>query len=42
MNVCRAIAQADLSPWRPRFAPGSAHVGFMVDKVEMGQENILI
>jgi hypothetical protein len=28
---------AGLSPWRPRFAPGSIHVGFVVDKVALGQ-----
>jgi hypothetical protein len=26
-----------LSPRRPRFAPGSIHVGFVVDKVALGQ-----
>jgi hypothetical protein len=26
-----------LSPWRPGFAPGSFHVGFVVDKVALGQ-----
>ena len=36
----RAMAQAvsrGLSPRRPRFDPGSVHVGFVVDKVELGQ-----
>jgi hypothetical protein len=28
---------AGLSPRRPGFEPGSIHVGFMVNKVEMGQ-----
>jgi hypothetical protein len=28
---------AGLSPWRPRFAPGSVHVGFVVDKMAFGQ-----
>jgi hypothetical protein len=28
---------AGLSPLRPRFAPGSIHVGFVVDKVALGQ-----
>jgi hypothetical protein len=28
---------ASLSPRRPRFAPGSFHVGFVVDKVALGQ-----
>jgi hypothetical protein len=27
---------ASLSPWRTGFAPGSIHVGLMVDKVELG------
>jgi hypothetical protein len=26
-----------LSLWRPRFNPGSVHVGFVVDKVALGQ-----
>jgi hypothetical protein len=36
----RAIAQAvvtDLPPWWPGFKPGSTHVGFVVDKVALGQ-----
>jgi hypothetical protein len=35
----RALAQAvtGLSPRRPGFAPGLIHVGFMVDKVALGQ-----
>jgi hypothetical protein len=28
---------AGLSPRRPGFAPGSIHVGFVVDKVALGQ-----
>jgi hypothetical protein len=28
---------AGLSPRRPGFAPGSVHVGFVVDKVALGQ-----
>jgi hypothetical protein len=28
---------AGLSPRRPGFVPGSRHVGFMVDKVALGQ-----
>jgi hypothetical protein len=28
---------ASLRLWRPRFVPGSVHVGFMVDKVALGQ-----
>jgi hypothetical protein len=28
---------ADLSRRKPRFAPGSVHVGFVVDKVALGQ-----
>jgi hypothetical protein len=28
---------ADLSPQRPGFDPGSAHVGFVVDKLALGQ-----
>jgi hypothetical protein len=28
---------AGLSPWRPGFDPGSVHVGFVVDKVALGQ-----
>jgi hypothetical protein len=28
---------AGLSPQRPRFDPGSVHVGFVVDKVALGQ-----
>jgi hypothetical protein len=28
---------ADFSKWRPGFEPGSAQVGFMVDKVVLGQ-----
>jgi hypothetical protein len=28
---------AGLPPWRPRFDPGSVHVGFVVDKVALGQ-----
>jgi hypothetical protein len=28
---------AGLSPRRPGFDPGSAHVGFVVDKVALGQ-----
>jgi hypothetical protein len=28
---------ADLSPRRPGFDPGSVHVGFMVDKLALGQ-----
>jgi hypothetical protein len=28
---------AGLSLWRPRFAPGSVRVGFVVDKVALGQ-----
>jgi hypothetical protein len=28
---------ADLSPRKPVFAPGSIHVGFVVDKVAVGQ-----
>jgi hypothetical protein len=28
---------AGLAPRRPRFAPGSIHVGFVVDKVALGQ-----
>ena len=26
-----------LSPWRPRFDPRPVHVGFVVDKVTLGQ-----
>jgi hypothetical protein len=39
-SVGRAMAQAvspGLSPRRPGFAPGSVHVGFVVDKVALGQ-----
>jgi hypothetical protein len=42
-NVCnRAVAWlrslvAGFSPRRPGFAPGSIHVGFVVDKVTLGQ-----
>jgi hypothetical protein len=32
----RAVAQA-VSRWRPGFEPGSGHVGFVVDKVALGQ-----
>jgi hypothetical protein len=28
---------AGLPPWRPEFAPGSVHVGFVVDKAAVGQ-----
>jgi hypothetical protein len=28
---------AGFPPWRPGFDPGSVHVGFMVDKVAVGQ-----
>jgi hypothetical protein len=28
---------AGLPPWRPGFDPGSVHVGFVVDKVALGQ-----
>jgi hypothetical protein len=28
---------AGLSPWRPGFDPGLIHVGFVVDKVALGQ-----
>jgi hypothetical protein len=28
---------AGLSPWRPEFTPRSIHVGFVVDKVALGQ-----
>jgi hypothetical protein len=28
---------AGFSPWRPGFKPGSGHVGFVVDKVALGQ-----
>jgi hypothetical protein len=28
---------AGLSPWRPGFDPGSLHVGFVVEKVALGQ-----
>jgi hypothetical protein len=28
---------ADLSTWRPGFEPGSVHMGFVVDKVALGQ-----
>jgi hypothetical protein len=28
---------AGLSPWRPGLAPGSVRVGFVVDKVALGQ-----
>jgi hypothetical protein len=28
---------ASLSPQRPRFIPGSVHVGFVVDKVALGE-----
>jgi hypothetical protein len=28
---------AGLSPWRPGFAPGSIHVGFVVDRVALWQ-----
>jgi hypothetical protein len=26
-----------LSPWRPRFMPGSVHVEFVMDKLALGQ-----
>jgi hypothetical protein len=29
---------ASLSPWRPRFVPVSVHVGFVVEKVTLGQD----
>jgi hypothetical protein len=32
----RAIAQA-VSRWLPGFEPGSGHMGFVVDKAELGQ-----
>jgi Zn-dependent M28 family amino/carboxypeptidase len=35
-RVGRAIAQA-ASRWLPRFDPRSGHVGFVVDKVALGQ-----
>jgi hypothetical protein len=38
--ICYTMAQAvssSLSLQRPEFAPGSAHMGFMADKVAMGQ-----
>jgi hypothetical protein len=31
---------AVLSPSRPGFAPGSVHVGFVVDKVVLGQVSL--
>jgi hypothetical protein len=31
---------ADLSPRRPKFAPGSVHVGFVVGKVALGHDFI--
>jgi hypothetical protein len=35
----RAMAQAVacLSPWTPGFDPGSVHMGFLVDKMALGQ-----
>jgi hypothetical protein len=37
MYVDRAMAHAvSLSPLRLRFAPGSVHVGFVVDKMALG------
>jgi hypothetical protein len=39
-NMAMAMAQAVshcLSLWRPGFAPRSVHVGFVVDKVALGQ-----
>jgi hypothetical protein len=40
--MCKAAPQlkrlvADFPPRRPRFGLGSAHVGFVVDKVALGQ-----
>jgi hypothetical protein len=39
-----AMAQAVscLSPRSPEFAPGSVHVGFVVDKVALGQVFLLV
>jgi hypothetical protein len=34
---CLKQLDTGLSPRKPRFAPGSVHVGFMVDKVTLGQ-----
>jgi hypothetical protein len=34
---CLRSLDSDLSPRRPGFAPGSVHVGFVVDKVALGQ-----
>jgi hypothetical protein len=38
------VAQAvrRLSPWRPGFARVSIHVGFVVDKVALGQIFLLV
>jgi hypothetical protein len=33
---------AGLSPRRPGFAPGAIHVGFVLDKVALGQVFILV
>jgi hypothetical protein len=33
---------AGLSPWSPGFASGSVHVGFVLNKVAMGQDFILV
>jgi hypothetical protein len=39
----RVMAQVvSLSPRRAGFAPGSIHVGFMVDKVALGQDFLLV
>jgi hypothetical protein len=35
--LCRRRLLAGLSPRRPMFAPGSDHVGFVVDEVALGQ-----
>jgi hypothetical protein len=32
----------DLSPRRPGFAPGSIHVGFVVDKVALGEVSLRV
>ena len=48
MNVCKCICVcravqwfrrlvAGISPRRPGFDPGPVHVGFMLDKVALGQ-----
>jgi acyl-CoA thioesterase len=36
-HVMAQVFVAGLSPWRPGFVPRSIHVGFVVDKVALGQ-----